>query len=56
MHEIKETFDFAKRHISISDIYDANVDVVLFEGNCDELIRHIPTVYTVRNGFQVGMR
>ncbi len=43
MHEIKETFDFAKRHISISDIYDANVDVVLFEGNCDALIRHIPS-------------
>ena len=43
MHEIKETFDFAKRQISISEIYDANVDVVLFEGNCDELIRHIPS-------------
>ena len=43
MHKIKETFDFAKRHISISDIYDANVDVVLFDGNCDELIRHIPS-------------
>ncbi len=43
MHKIKETFDFAKRHISMSDKYDPNVDVVLFEGNCDELIRHIPS-------------
>lgn len=43
MHKIKETFDFAKRQISMSDMYDSNVDVVLFEGNCDELIKQIPS-------------
>lgn len=43
MNEIKETFDFAKRQISVSNTYTSNVDVVLFEGNCDELIRNIPS-------------
>lgn len=43
MNEIKETFDFAKRQISISDRYESNSDVVLFEGNCSTLLKDIPS-------------
>ena len=43
MSEIKETFDFAKRQISISDIYNTSADVVLFDGNCSELLKDIPS-------------
>ena len=41
MSEIKETFDFAKRQISISGIYNTSADVVLFDGNCSELLKDI---------------
>ncbi len=43
MDTLKETFDFAKRQISISNRYDANVDVVLFDGDCRELLTQIPS-------------
>ncbi|MDE0637174.1 MAG: site-specific DNA-methyltransferase [Candidatus Poribacteria bacterium] len=43
MNIIKETFDFAKRQISISNCYGANVDVVLFDGNCSDLLKDIPS-------------
>ena len=41
MSEIKEAFDFTKRQISISDIYNTSADVVLFDGNCSELLKDI---------------
>ena len=41
--EIKETFDFAKRQIAISDTYDTNANVVLFDGDCNKLLKDIPT-------------
>ena len=31
------------RQITVSDTYDANVDVVLFDGNCSELLKSIPS-------------
>ena len=43
MSEIKEAFDFTKRQISISDIYNTSADVVLFDGNCSELLKDIPS-------------
>lgn len=43
MSEIKETFDFAKRQISVSNCYDTDVDVVLFGGDCNDLLKHIPS-------------
>ena len=43
MDTLKETFDFAKRQISISNRYDANVDVVLFDGDCNGLLTQIPS-------------
>lgn len=43
MNEIKETYDFAKRQISISDRYESNSDVILFEGNCSILLKDIPS-------------
>ena len=43
MDTLKETFDFVKRQVSISNRYDANVDVVLFDGDCNELLTQIPS-------------
>ena len=43
MSMLKETFDFAKRQISISDRYESNSDVILFEGNCSMLLKDIPS-------------
>ena len=43
MSEIKETYDFSKRRISISDIYNTSADVVLFDGNCSDLLKDIPS-------------
>ncbi len=43
MSMLKETFDFAKRQISISDRYESNSDVILFEGNCSTLLKDIPS-------------
>ncbi len=31
------------RHITVSDIYDTDVDVVLFEGDCNELLKNTPS-------------
>ena len=31
------------RQITVSDAYDANVDVVLFDGDCSELLKSIPS-------------
>lgn len=31
------------RQITVSDIYDTNVDVVLVEGDCNELLKNIPS-------------
>ena len=31
------------RQITVSDAYDANVDVVLFDGDCNELLKNIPS-------------
>lgn len=31
------------RQITVSDAYDANVDVVLFDGDCSELVKNIPS-------------
>ena len=41
--EVKETFDFAKRQIAISDTYDTSADVVLFDGDCNKLLKQIPS-------------
>ncbi len=43
MSILKETFDFVKRQISISDTYSPNSDVVLFDGNCNKLLKDIPS-------------
>ena len=43
MSMLKETFDFTKRQISISDRYESNSDVILFEGNCSMLLKDIPS-------------
>ncbi len=43
MDLLKETFDFAKRQISISGIYNPDADVVLFDGNCSKLLKDIPS-------------
>lgn len=43
MNKIKETLEFAKRQISISDTYNTSTDVVLFNGNCSELLKDIPS-------------
>ncbi len=43
MSQIKETFAFAKRQISISDAYNTSTDVVLFDGNCSDLLKDIPS-------------
>ena len=31
------------RQITVSDIYDTNVDVVLLEGDCNELLKNTPS-------------
>ena len=31
------------RQVTISDTYDADVDVVLFEGDCNDLLKNIPS-------------
>ena len=31
------------RHITVSDTYDTDVDVVLFEGDCNELLKNTPS-------------
>ena len=43
MSILKETYDFVKRQISISDTYSPNSDVVLFDGNCNKLLKDIPS-------------
>lgn len=43
MNELKETFDFAKRQISIANNFQEDADVVLFEGDCNELLLQIPS-------------
>lgn len=43
MSVIKETFDFVKRQVLISDKYNANTEVVLFNGNCSDLLKEIPS-------------
>ncbi len=43
MDVIKETFDFAKRQITISDTYHKHADVVLFNGDCNDLLKDIPS-------------
>ena len=43
MSEIKETLEFAKRQVSISDTYNTSTNVVLFDGNCSELLKDIPS-------------
>ena len=43
MSILKETYDFVKRQVSISDTYSPNSDVVLFDGNCNKLLKDIPS-------------
>ena len=43
MNELKETFDFAKRQISMLNTFHEDADVVLFEGDCNELLLQIPS-------------
>ena len=44
-----ETIDSTKdmfnepRQITVSDTYDTNVDVVLFDGDCSKLLKNIPS-------------